>query len=382
VSTKRFARGLLGDKAMLLWQDGNGRRGCLKCKAREGENSMDMLRVAVIGCGRRWKTPGATGFGMAHQHMEGYRRAVNVKLVAMADIKLENAREFAREHEPSAGVYADYLEMLRVEKPDMVSVCTWPGLHCEMVVAAAEAGARAIHCEKPMAPTFGEAKRMHQVCLERKIQLTFDHQRRFNAPFRVAKEMLKGGAIGHLLRMEAQCPNLFDWGTHWFDMLFFFNDQQGVEWVIGQVEKRGDHEVFGVHIEGQAISHFKFKNDVHATMITGHRRDNSAQIRLIGTEGAIEIAVKDGPMLRVWSKGESDWREVSTSDDINGHEAYPLAVLDAIDALRNGREPELSGARALQATELIFATYESSRRRGRVDLPLEAEDSAYLAMLG
>jgi hypothetical protein len=57
-------------------------------------------------------------------------------------------------------------------------------------------------------------------------------------------------------------------------------------------------------------------------------------------------------------------------------------VLDLVDALKTGREPELSGARALRATELIFATYESSRWRGRVDLRLEIEDSPLLAMLG
>jgi pimeloyl-ACP methyl ester carboxylesterase len=56
-------------------------------------------------------------------------------------------------------------------------------------------------------------------------------------------------------------------------------------------------------------------------------------------------------------------------------------VLDLIDALKTGREPELSGHRALQATELIFATYESSRRRARVELPLDIEDSPLLSML-
>jgi UDP-N-acetylglucosamine 3-dehydrogenase len=319
---------------------------------------------------------------MAHRHMEGYRRAADCKLVAVADIKRENAEQFVAEHEPAAVVYTDYLEMLQVHKPGMVSICTWPHLHCEMVIAAAEAGARAIHCEKPMAPTFGEAKRMHRVCMDRKVQLTFDHQRRFNTPFRRAKELLGSGAIGQLLRMEAQCPNLFDWGTHWFDMMLFFVDQTAVEWVIGQVEPRGDREVFAVHIEGQGLSHFKFVNGVHATMFTGYQRDESAQIRLIGTDGTLEIAVKGGPSLRVWAKGKGDWEEIPTADGMDGAEAYPLAVLDAIEALRSGREPELSSGRALQATELSFATYESSRRRGRIDLPLEIEDSPYLGMLG
>jgi len=50
------------------------------------------------------------------------------------------------------------------------------------------------------------------------------------------------------------------------------------------------------------------------------------------------------------------------------------AIQDLADALKTGREPELSARKALQATELIFATYESSRKRGRVDLPLEIEE--------
>jgi hypothetical protein len=62
--------------------------------------------------------------------------------------------------------------------------------------------------------------------------------------------------------------------------------------------------------------------------------------------------------------------------------AVGLGVVDLIDALKTGREPELSARRALAATELIFATYESSRRRGRVDLPLTIDDSPLLDMLG
>ena len=46
-----------------------------------------------------------------------------------------------------------------------------------------------------------------------------------------------------------------------------------------------------------------------------------------------------------------------------------------------GREPELSGRKALQATDLIFATYESSRRRAKIALPIDVDDSALLTML-
>jgi len=92
--------------------------------------------------------------------------------------------------------------------------------------------------------------------------------------------------------------------------------------------------------------------------------------------------VREGPELRIRNaKTGYQWHAVEVADRIHGHDHVVRAVLDLVDALKTGREPELSARRALQATELIFATYESSRVRGRIDLPLEIDDSPLLSML-
>jgi predicted dehydrogenase len=340
---------------------------------------MEELRVGIIGTGRPRQTAGATGFGMAHWHARGYAAAPGCAIVAVADVVEENARAFAAEH--GAGqIYTDYRAMLAGEQLDIVSVCTWPRLHAEMVIAAAEAGVRAIHCEKPMAPTFGEARRMVAACEARGAQLTFNHQRRFAAPFRRARELLRAGAIGPLRRLEMRCIDLLDWGTHWFDMCHFYNDETPAEWVLGQIELRGGRTVFGVALEGQGVGHVKFANEVHALVVTGPDHGWESQNRLVGAEGVIEVAVDNGPLLRVWGRGQSGWETVELPDRRSDLEVIPDGVVDLVDALRAGREPELSGRRALRATELSFATYESSRIRGRVDLPLAIEDSPLAAL--
>src|SRR5439155_9487653 len=135
---------------------------------------------------------------------------------AVADIRRESAEAFAAQYGDPA-VYVDYREMLAEVKPDVVSVATWPHLHAEMVIAAAEAGARAVHCEKPMAPTWGEARRMVEACAESGTQLTFNHQRRFLEPFQTARRLLRDGTVGDLLRIEGACGDMIDWGTHWRD---------------------------------------------------------------------------------------------------------------------------------------------------------------------
>ena len=341
---------------------------------------MVMFRVGIIGCGRPLRTDGATGFGMAHAHARGYEASPDAEIVALADIKLENARAFQAEH-GGDGLYQDYHEMLEKENLDIVSICTWPHLHAQMVIAAAEANVKAIHCEKPMAPVYGEAVRMVRVCEEHGVQLSFNHQRRFGAPFRKARELVKSGAIGELIRLEASCGNMFDWGTHWFDMLFFYNDETPVEWVIGQIEPRGGQKIFGVLIEGQGLCYFKYRNGVYGLLVTGSETGWEAPNRLIGTRGVIEVGHSRELPLRMWGKGQSEWTEVDLDEGLHGGEYVKRAMLDVVDALKTGREPELSARKALQATELIFATYESSRRRGRVDLPLEIEDSPFLSMI-
>jgi len=291
-------------------------------------------------------------------------------IVALADIKLENAQAFQQEHGGDT-LYTDYRQMLAKEHLDIVSISTWPHLHGEMVIACAEASVKAIHCEKPIAPTYGEARRMVKTCADLGVQLTFNHQRRFDAEFRKVRELYKSGVIGKLLRMEAGCPNMFDWGTHWFDMLNFYNDETPVVWVLAQVEPRRGSPVFALYQEEQGICHFKYTNGVRATLFTGHTDSWEGYNRLIGEDGAIELDMTRKPLVRYWGKGMTSWQGVPT-EEVN---AVALGIWDLIDALQKEREPELSARKALCATELIFATYESSRRHGRVELPLSIEDN-------
>lgn len=343
-------------------------------------NSASKFKAAIIGCGRPHRQSGATGSGMSHAHAKAYNALPDAELVAVADILRTNAEAFQEEHRVPH-IYESYQQMLEAEKPDIVSICTWPHLHASMTIDCAQAGVRAVHCEKPMATTFGDAKRMVQACEASNTQLTFNHQRRFGAPFRKAKELLKSGRIGELQRMEARCPNLYDWGTHWFDMMFFYNDETPVEWVIGQIDLQGARQIFGAWVEAQGLSHFKFQNGVYGTLFTGFEAVPIAENRLIGSEGIIEIGGGEGQNLRMWSKGQGDWQSLPESEGLHGGNNIQRAIADALEALKNGREPELSARRALQATELIFATWESSRRGGRVELPLTIEDSPLVARL-
>src|SRR5581483_301833 len=138
---------------------------------------MARLRIGFIGTGRKKERPDLSGFFMAFQHGAGYQAlSDSCAMVACADIVRENAAAFAQAMGiPEDGIFADYREMLVTARPEMVSICTWPHLHAPMVIDCARAGVRAIHCEKPMADTWGAARLMAQECERCGVQLTFNH---------------------------------------------------------------------------------------------------------------------------------------------------------------------------------------------------------------
>lgn len=338
-------------------------------------------RVGIIGVGSRKRPDGNMRYGIAYRHAHGYDQSERCEMVACADIAQQNADIFAERY-PGTKTYLDYKEMLANEELDIVSVCTWPALHAEMTIAVAKTGVKAVHCEKPMSTTWGDSKRMVEICKEEGVQLTIDHQRRFGEPFRKAKELLDKGVIGDLVRLEGSCSNLYDWGTHWFDMFFMYNDDCSAKWVIGQIDCRETHAVFGVELEAQGFSEIMWENGVRGILFTGYESDIGCSNRLIGTHGTIEVGVSDGPVLRARGKGDAYWQDVDVQEKtLHSPDSFCWAIENLVDCLESGKEPVLSGRKALGTAEVIFATYESSRRRARVDLPLDIEGAPLAEML-
>ena len=57
------------------------------------------------------------------------------------------------------------------------------------------------------------------------------------------------------------------------------------------------------------------------------------------------------------------------------------AIEDVVSSLETGETSELAAEYALDADELIFAAWESVRRRGRVELPLDIQDNPLESMV-
>jgi len=364
--------------------------------------------VAIIGTGPNPDNPSSDGFAMAYRHAAGYERLDQCQLTACVDIVPENARQFADHWNiRSEFVFEKTEAMLDMVQPEIVSVCVPPHVHADVVLACASHGApEAIHCEKPMAKTWAECREMVGACQQAGVQLTFNHQRRFGQPFRAAKQLLDAGKIGTLQRIEIGGQNLYDYGSHMFDLAGYITDQESVEWVMAGIDYSEENVQFGAHNENRAIAQWHYENGVTGLAATGEQSSVQCQLRLLGDEGIIEIDEGDTP-LRLCN--DSGWQSVDTGHDgIHGPqpslvsaalqavaERAPFmsgrqigsasyidrAIEEVVTALDEGRESELSATNALQATELIFACWESARRQGRVDLPLDISDNPLESMV-
>jgi len=349
--------------------------------------------AAVIGTGPDPENPSSEGFAMGYAHGRALEADERVELVACVDIVPENAEDFAAEFDIESGnVFEDYEAMLAAVEPDIATIAVPPALHASLSLGCIRSGAvEAVHCEKPMALEWGDARLVAQEANRRDVQLTFNHQRRFGEVFRRAKELLDDGEIGRLERVEFAAGNIYDYGTHSIDLCNFYNDEAAPEWVIGQVDYREENVAFGAHNENQAFAMWEYENGVYGVADTGGETGGgmvNAHNRLVGTEGEIEVGPgfatgdHEGPFLRIRRAGDGDWETIDTGEEhLHGPDFIERAIVHIVDALEDGTEPELSARRALNATEIIFGIWESSRRRGRVEFPLDIEDNPLEAMV-
>ena len=348
-------------------------------------------RVAVVGVGPgRDVDISGRAHSWAYLHADAYSAREDCTIVACADIIRDYAAAFAEEFDvPTDGVYEDHAAMLSGADPDIVSVCTPIPTHADIVIDCARApSVGAVHCEKPMAGTWAEARAMAHICDLNDVRLTFGHQRRFGEPARRTKALIDDGSIGDLERFEISYGNFFDNGTHTVDLAGYLNDEHRGAWVIGQIDYSKEHVRYGVHTADQAFMAWQYENGVHAVLATGDDVDLSGGpydfydcfMRIVGTEGEIEIGRLNGPTLRMRRDGEG-WASVDVADEISG--PVGEAIDEIVESYAAGRETELRAANALKATEILFAGHESSRQRGRVDLPLTGVyDHPLEAMIG
>jgi len=291
-------------------------------------------------------------------------------------------------------------------RPDLVAVAPrWLDQHRDMVVAAAQAGARGIYLEKPMCRDLTEADQMVAACAEHGTKLAIAFQTRYSQKLPIIEQLIADGHLGELLELRARGKedrrgggeDLWVLGTHMFNLIHHFAGQP--QWCFGTVHQGGqpvvaDHVYEGAEgigpLAGDAV-HAMYRLESGLTAYFDSTRDGGGRpsrfgLSLFGSKGILQL-FDTGHLPQVfflpdssWSPGRSQqaWVPVSSAGIgkpeplTNGglHTGNVLAVEDLIDAIENDRRPLADFTAARTATEMIVAVFESHRLKRPVDLPL------------
>jgi predicted dehydrogenase len=175
------------------------------------------LRAALVGLGR-----------MGVRHLEAVNR-LGMSVVGLADMSGDAvAAAAAPIGLASAGCFTDAGEMFRATRPEAVVIATTAPAHAPLVLAAVEAGARYILCEKPMAASLAEVDEMTRACAAAGTVLAVNHQMRFMAHYSHVKTLIGGDALGPLISMVVAGSNfgLAMNACHYFEAFRFLTSSR------------------------------------------------------------------------------------------------------------------------------------------------------------
>lgn len=151
---------------------------------------MEQVSLGIIGVGQIGKS-----------HLRKYKEIPEAKIVAIADIREDEAQRVAQEF-GIPNVYTDYHDLLKRDDITSVDVCLHNRFHAPVTLDALDAG-KNVYCEKPMSWTYAEAKRMYDAAqaLGRKLHIQLSTI--YEPACRAAKRLIDGGYLGDIYYAKA-----------------------------------------------------------------------------------------------------------------------------------------------------------------------------------
>lgn len=345
-----------------------------------------LVGLTGIGARRPADPEGMPLYGtMPPSHASAYYQHPQTELVGVCDLRqdaLDAFRADWRDVWPDAGAYTDFGAMLREQSPDLVSIATSDHAHAELCVQAAQSGARAILCEKPIATTLADADRMIEACERHGVPLSIEHTRRWDPRFQEARRILRSGELGPVrtivVEMFSKRAMLFRNGTHLIDLIPFFADT-GIRWLMADLEDGFENysQYSGdggrdPDLEPYASAYLRLEDGVRAFYNSYKTEFPGSQVTVTCDVGRIEVSDRGGRVIR----SDMSASELQTGSYV--YERQLAAVHELIHVLENpGTELVSSGREARRTLEIILAMLAShTNGNKRIDLPLTSSLSA------
>jgi predicted dehydrogenase len=161
----------------------------------QSEHSERKLGWCIVGLGR---------ISMG-QFMPGAAMSKTGKLVALVSGHREKAeRQAALYNVPSPSIYdyTNFDEIAANKDIDAVYIALPNSMHAEYTIRAAHAGKHVL-CEKPMATSLEDCRKMIDVCRKKKVKLMIAYRCQYQPVHLKAIELIRSGALGQVQSIES-----------------------------------------------------------------------------------------------------------------------------------------------------------------------------------
>jgi scyllo-inositol 2-dehydrogenase (NAD+) len=325
---------------------------------------MRELTVAVVGCGRMGARTADTlraavpkGW-LPLNHAEAVASLPGLRLVACCDRDPAMAEEAAGRY--GGTPYTDYRDILAKGVPDIVTIATRTEGRAAMIAACAEAGARAIHAEKPLCRNIEEGEAAANAVIRNKVAFSFGTTRRYMGAYRRARDIVQSGRFGkeRQLLLHFRAGPLQWTHPHSVDLAMFFAGDTEPETAQAALIKpeTWDGKVLDAD-PNLAMGLLRFASGFTALLTTAPGCDAS----VICEKGIVNV-LADGAAIECRAptpgKGAAYFDAVENEEIPSGPSGLQVALSELRDAILKGTPSSggihlaLGGQRALFALAL------------------------------
>jgi predicted dehydrogenase len=325
----------------------------------------------------RWGIIGAGGVAR-RRTMPAIRQARSAELKALMVRDKSKADNLAREFGVD-NAYDDWRALLQDTEVDAVHIATPVHLHEEQVVAAAEAGKHVL-CDKPMAMSTLECRRMIEACKANGVHMQVCFLMRFGSTYRRLRRQISEGRFGEILEARASIfkwlpltddswrviPEqggggpLMDLGAHSIDLLTFLLGP------IKRVSALCSNRVTKWRVEDTASVLMQTEAGAHAIVGNSFRaRGGDIMLEINGTEATVLISTPPGEKAVIRTTDSDGVR----TEPVPVENYYQLQVEHFADCIGEKGDlparpvaPAEDGLRNIAIIEAAYRSAESGRQ--------------------
>jgi glucose-fructose oxidoreductase len=328
------------------------------------------VRYAVVGLGHIAQVAVLPAFAHAR------RNSRVTALVSDDGAKLEVLSKKYRI--PGTYSYDDYDACL--EQVDAVYIALPNSLHAEYTVRAARAGVHVL-CEKPMAVTAGECRRMIDACRRNRVKLMIAYRLHFEEINLKVVDLVRRGRIGEpkffnssfamtvrrndiRTRKNMGGGSLYDIGVYCINAARYLFRAEPQE-VMAISVNSGTAKLAEIDESTGAL--LRFADGRVAAFVTSFNAADVGSYRIVGTKGhlAVDPAYEyaEGLAYTLTVNGKTTRKRIGKRDQ------FAPELLYFSDCILKNREPEPSGEEGLQDVRIVEALYKSARTGKAIRIP-------------